>query len=186
MSLELSEDSIIEKVISGEKEAYRYLVEKYKDLSYSLALKIVKDPMQAEEVAQEAFIKAYRSLKMFNKKSKFSTWLFRIVYTTAISLLRKEKKYVSYDDTVNTEPMEDENNSLEQNDRKVLLENALATLGPEDSTAVTLYYLHQYSMDEVAETMGLKISTVKVKIHRARKKLASELRKVLNEEVVNL
>ena len=181
-----SDEILIDSVIGGEKEAFRFLVERHKNLSYSLALKIVREPMHAEEVAQEAFIKAYRSLKLFNRKSKFSTWLFRIVYTTAISFLRKEKKYIADDILDHENDAGYEETRMEGLDRKVYIKQALAKLPPDDASAVTLFYLHQYSLEEVAEVMGQKANTVKVKIHRARKKMAVELAKMLKEEVVNL
>jgi len=181
-----TDDNFIDRVLEGEKEAFRFLVERHNNLSYSLALRIVKDRTDAEEVAQEAFIKAYRSLKLFNRKSKFSTWLFRIVYTTAISFLRKEKKYTAEDITDHENTAGVEAMGMEGQDRKTFIKHALANLSPDDAAVVTLFYLHQYSLEEVAEVMGQKVNTIKVKIHRARKKLAVELTNILKEEVVNL
>ena len=89
--VEHQQDNIyITKVLEGDRNAFAYLVDKYKTMVYSLALRLVKDREEAEEISQDAFIKAYQSLASFKGKAKFSSWLYRIVYNTAISKLRQQ------------------------------------------------------------------------------------------------
>ncbi len=89
--MKLSDDNFyISKILAGDSTAYVFLIEKYKNMAFSIALKITRNREDAEEIAQDAFIKVYDSLKDFRKKSKFSTWLYKIVYNTAISRIRKK------------------------------------------------------------------------------------------------
>ena len=80
----------IEKVLQGDTSSYNYLVNNYKDMVYTLAIKIVRNHEDAEEVAQDSFVKAFQKLNSFKGESKFSTWLYTIVYRTAISKIRKK------------------------------------------------------------------------------------------------
>lgn len=81
----------IEKVVGGDINAFGYLVEKHKRMSYTFALKLVKVPEDAEEIAHDAFVKAYQSLKDFRHESKFTTWLYKIIFNLSVSRLRKKK-----------------------------------------------------------------------------------------------
>ena len=80
----------IEKVLQGDTSSYNYLVNNYKDMEYNLAIKIIRNHEDAEEVAQDSFVKAFQKLNSFKGESKFSTWLYTIVYRTAISKIRKK------------------------------------------------------------------------------------------------
>jgi len=94
--MEFLDDSFyIEKVINGDTSAYTNLVNKHKDMVYTIALRIARNHQDAEEIAQDVFLKAFQSLESFRQKSKFSTWLYRIVYNTAISKIRKKQPEVT-------------------------------------------------------------------------------------------
>ena len=181
----------ITKVLDGDRNAYAYLVDKYKTMVYSLALRLVKDREEAEEISQDAFIKAYQSLASFKGKSKFSSWLYRIVYNTAISKLRQQPAgKVSLDESNISETIYMESkenyNTLSAGDRKKYLELALDSLDADEKMFVILYYYEERDLDEIAEIAGLTKTNTKVKLFRARKKMLLVLQKYLKEETYNL
>jgi RNA polymerase sigma-70 factor (ECF subfamily) len=158
---------------------------------YSLALRLVKDREEAEEISQEAFIKAYQSLASFKGKAKFSSWLYRIVYNTAISKLRQQPSgRVSLDEsnTTDTLYMESKENydTLSAGERKKYLEKALDSLDTDEKMLVILYYYEEQDLDEIATIAGLTKTNTKVKLYRARKKMLTVLQSYLKEETYNL
>ncbi|MCL3780636.1 sigma-70 family RNA polymerase sigma factor [Prolixibacteraceae bacterium JC049] len=177
----------IKKVQAGNRDAFGYLVEKYQDMVFSIALKIVKNDSDAEEIAQDAFIKAFRYIGGFKAESKFSTWLYSIVYNTAISSLRK-KKITTYeiDEGINqTTDVSDTNqmHAITAEEQKKYLKIALEKLNENDQILLTLFYFEEQTLDEISAITGMKASNVKVKVHRARKKLYKVLNDLLKDEV---
>ncbi|MDX1629529.1 MAG: sigma-70 family RNA polymerase sigma factor [Fulvivirga sp.] len=177
--------ALIDQVIAGDKKAYNQLVIKYQRYAFTIALNILDNREDAEEAAHDAFIKAYKHLKKFNRTSKFSTWLYRIVFNTAISVKRKQK--------TNTKSIESafdigdpSGDIMERKDRKKFIKLALAALSAADRTVITMFYLKDYTIEEISETVSMNINTVKVRLHRARKRLASQLQNILKEETLNL
>ena len=138
--MEYREDSFyINKVIKGDVSAYACLVEKYKSLAYTLALRIVRNPQDAEEIAQDAFVKAYNSLSKFKGDSKFSTWLYKIIYNTSVSKLRKKEiKTVSIDNRkhegIYYSEQQDNFNTINLNDRVEILRLCFEKLSEEEKT----------------------------------------------------
>ena len=181
----------INKVLEGDRNAFAYLVDKYKTMVYSLALRLVKDREEAEEISQDAFIKAYQSLASFKGKAKFSSWLYRIVYNTAISKLRQRPTgKVSLDesniaDTLYIESKENYD-TLSVTERKKYLEKALDSLDSDERMFVILYYYEEQDLDEIALIAGLTKTNTKVKLYRARKKMLTVLQSYLKEETYNL
>ena len=177
--MSFKEDSYyIGEVLLGNTSAYAGLVEKYQSLAYTLALRMLKNPMDAEEVAQDAFVKAYVSLKSFKGTSKFSTWLYRIIYNTSVSMLRKKKiEMVKIEDRPEIERniMQYEITSDETDFTLKALEKSLESLESDEKFIVSLYYYENTSVDEISEITGLSKSNVKVKLFRARKKLHEKL-----------
>jgi RNA polymerase sigma-70 factor (ECF subfamily) len=181
-----SEDNIIDKVLAGSQSAYAELVDKYKSYAFTIANKILQSRPDAEEVAQDAFIKAYHHLAAFNRYSKFSTWLYRIVFNTAISHKRKNKrKFENIETTVIAFDQEGDV-MLEKVDKQKFVNLALTKLNEADRTALTLFYLQEFSLEEIAEITGMQANTTKVRIHRARAKLADELQTILKHEALTL
>jgi len=181
----------IEAVRKGNVQAFSFLVEKYQKLIYTLALKLLKRPEDAEEMAQDTFIKAYQKLDTYEGKSKFSTWLYSITYNACISELRKRRiEFKSIEDQRITEQdemkMYDYYREAKKEDQEKYLNLALGKLPEDDQVLVTLYYYENQSMDEISEITGLTVSNIKVKIHRARKKMYSLLHEMLNEEIYSL
>jgi len=181
-----TESVLLDRVIQGEKEAFEEIVTKYQSFCYTLALRILKNPMEAEEATQDSFIKAYRSLKFFNRKSKFSSWLYRITYNTSISYYRKQKKHETFEIVKYDRIHGVENKHSETLDKKRFLEEAISKLNEQDASIITLFYFEELSMEEIGKILALRPNLVKVKLHRARKKLANELRDILQGEVEQL
>ena len=190
--VEYQQDNIyITKVLEGDRNAFAYLVDKYKTMVYSLALRLVKDREEAEEISQDAFIKAYQSLASFKGKAKFSSWLYRIVYNTAISKLRQQPAgRVSLDESniADTLYIESKHNydALSAGERKKYLEKALDSLDMDEKMLVILYYYEERDLDEIATIAGLTKTNTKVKLYRARKKMLIVLKSYLKEETYNL
>lgn len=179
----------IGRVLRGEANAYAFLVNKYKSMAYSLALKLVKNREDAEEITQDAFIKAYQSLGQFRGSARFSTWLYRIVYNTAISKMRKSSAdFISIDNSGFADKEYTEVNDayyrLKEQERKKFLDLVLKKLDPDENFLVTLYYYDEKDLDEVALITGMTKNNVKVKIFRARQKMMIMLKKFLDEELI--
>ena len=180
------EYSLIDRILAGEEALYATLVNKYKSYAFTIALKIVGNRAEAEEVAQDGFIKAFNYLSKFNRDAKFSTWLYRIVFNTAISYKRKNR--VQFDSIENSvvEYADRADHDLLKDDKRVFLARAMEQLSEADRTAVQLFYIKEFSLEETAEMMGQNINTLKVRVHRARQRLADELKKILKEEALTL
>lgn len=190
---EFGDEYYIERILNGDQSSYALLVERYKTMVFTLALRMLKNHELAEEVSQDAFLKAYRSLKQFQKKSKFSTWLYRIVYNQCISELRKKKQTTkSIDDKTssksvsNIEDTLNRTEELENEDRKYYLEKALSYLSEEDRMIITLFYHNEMTTDEIAKIMSLSVSNVKIKLYRSRHKLYETLNILLKDEISTL
>jgi RNA polymerase sigma factor (sigma-70 family) len=180
------EHSRIERILAGEQHLYAEMVDKYKSYAYTIAQKILQNRPDAEEATQDAFIKAYHHLKGFNQQSKFSTWLYRIVFNTAISYKRKNKQQFQGLENTFVEYRGESEGMLEKTDRKKFLNLAMAKLNEADRTALTLFYLEEFSLEEISEITGMQANTAKVRIHRARLRLADELKNILNKEALTL
>lgn len=185
------DDIHIKRVLEGDRNEFAFLVDKYKTMVYSLALRLVKDREEAEEISQDAFVKAYQSLASFKGQAKFSSWLYRIVYNTAISRLRqKPASRISLDDTNISETLyvDSQRNydTLTIEDRKRYLEKALDALESDEKMFVILYYYEERELEDIASIAGLTKTNTKVKLFRARKKMLTVLQRYLKEETYNL
>ena len=185
----MSEDSdipVIDRILAGEVSLYTQLVDRYKSYCFTIAYRVVENRFDAEEVAQDAFVKAYRNLARFQRTAKFSTWLYRIVLNTAISYKRKVRP--GHEDIGKATASERHlgEDDLERNDKRKFLEAALGKLNEADRIALTLFYLQECSVEETAAITGMQVNTVKVRIHRARQRLADALKGILNGEAISL
>jgi len=170
------DNHLIQQVLEGNTGAYSLIVDRYKDLVYTVVVKIVRNREEAEETAQDTFLKAYHALPAFKREARFSTWLFRIAYNTAIS--RTRKKYLTtsaIDDKMienySTDEIRENLGQLDTEEQVKRLNMAVKTLGNDEQLLVTLFYHHRRSIDEIASITGLSDANVKVKLHRVRKKL---------------
>ena len=166
----------IDLVLRGNINAFSFIIDRHKDRMFNLAFRICGNREEAEEVAQDAFLKAFRSLKSFKKKSTFSTWLYRIVYNTSISLVRSRKsKLLSIEDFpadiidfMRITPDEDE---AEREYKNSLLNFALQKIGDEERGLITLHYYDELSIEEMSVVTGINRANIRVKLFRARQKM---------------
>ncbi len=192
MQSKLSDIELIVQTLSGDQSAYACLVKRHQRFVFTLALRFAKNREDAEEIAQDCFIKAYRSLASFKQESKFSTWLYTIVYTTAMTAMRKKRVDTpSIDDEEthiqieNTSSGYDVNNA-ENKSRSFYVDQAISQLTPDDATIITLFYKGEQSLEEIAQTLGIEANSVKVKLFRARQRLKEKLERNLKHEVKEL
>jgi RNA polymerase sigma-70 factor (ECF subfamily) len=192
MSTGLNDTEIISQVLSGDQQAYAGLVNRYQNYVFTLALRFTKNREDAEEVSQDIFIKAYRSLVDFRGASKFSTWLYTIVNNTCITFLRKKKlETYSLDNEKVFEVADSQDSGLranlvEQKSRVAMVNRAITMLGPDDAEIITLFYKGEQSLDEIAQILGLETNTAKVRLHRARTRLKEKMETYFAEEVKDL
>ncbi len=179
---------LIDKILDGDESHYKIIVEKYKSYVMTIAYGILKNHQEAEEAAQDTFIKAYQNLKKFNRQAKLTTWLYRIAFNTSITYQRKQKQGIkSMDDIpINQAKTINSNHQLEKKDKKKFIEKAIENLLPAYGTVINLFYMKELSMEEISKITGMRISAIKVKLHRARKRLARELTNILKEETSSL
>jgi len=174
----------INKVKQGDLQAYTYLVDKYKNMAFSIALKLAKNREDAEDAVQESFIKAYHKIDTFAFNSKFSTWLYSIVYRTTAYNLRKNT--IATQELTNTtlHKLEDTaNTDVSDADQKRFITAAIDKLPEMESIIITLFYLNENTIEEIESITGLSKSNIKVKLFRARKKLKTELKHLLKDEI---
>ena len=180
----------IDKVLTGNAQAFTYLLDKYKDFVFTIAVNIVKNREDAEDIAQESFVKAFNNLKNFKGDSKFSTWLYTITFRTAISATRKNNLLTSEIETHVINNYEDDGlinqiDMLANKDQAFYIKKALKDLPEIDALVLTLYYLNENSTEEIEEITGMTKSNIKVRLHRARKKLAMSIEKLLSNEMAS-
>ena len=192
MQSKLSDIELIEQTLVGNQFAYADLVKRHQRFVFTLALRFSKNREDAEEIAQDCFIKAYRSLPAFQKQSKFSTWLYTIVYTTSMTFLRKKRVDTDSIDDENTyiqlenHSSGQKNNMAENKSRSYYLQQAISQLLPDDAAIITLFYMGEQSLEEIGQTLGIEANTVKVKLFRARQRLKEKLENNLKNEVKEL
>ncbi|MBD3636963.1 MAG: RNA polymerase sigma factor [Crocinitomicaceae bacterium] len=176
--------TIIAEVISGNTHEFARLVDEYKQMVYSLCMKMAQNSEDAEEIAQDSFVKAFKGLHKFEKKSKFSTWLYQITYFTAVNHLRKRKPEID-DQYLKIEQFEDTSlpDELSKSDQKKLISEALQHLKPKERAVINLFYLEELEIKEVSQITKLSESNVKVSLLRARKKLYGIIQIILKNEL---
>ena len=192
MQRKQSDQDLIAAVLSGNTKAYAELVKNHQRFVFTLALRFAKNREDAEEIAQDCFVKAYKALGTFKQTAKFSTWLYTITYTTSMSFLRKKQ--------LNTQSIDDDESILqlpnniasyradlvEQKSANVYLNLAIDSLLPDDAAIITLFYLGEQSLEEIGQALHMEANTVKVKLHRARARLKEKMEILLKDEVNEL
>ncbi len=170
---------------NGDTNAFVHIVRRYQRMVFTIVNKIVSHTQDAEDITQEIFIKIYQSLDKFRGDSEFSTWLYRIAYNTAVTEVRKTKReFVSFEDMAEKIPDGEiadhiEESSTEQ--RLQYLDLVLNQLNPEDAFLITLFYLNNESVQDISLISNLSASNVKVKLHRIRKFMNSEINKLISQ-----
>jgi len=184
------EQIIIRKVVAGDAQAFAVLVNTYKDMAVLLAYNILLNREDAEEVAQDAFVKAYSSLHSFKSDARFSTWLYRIVVNTALNKKKLKKQYpVEISDTLAAELPSDINTIFATqitSEHRKHIQAALKAINTNERLCITLYYLNELSVEEIHELTGITTSNIKVLLYRGRKNLYTSLHRHLKNEITNL
>lgn len=179
----------INLIIEGQTSAFKILVDRYKNLVFSLALKMVKDKEEAEEVAQDTFLKVYKSLRQFKGDSKFSTWIYKVTYNTCLDSIKKRRREQMVDsiDDFNAHQIKSLENALdtmEAEERKQAVYDCIKLLPSEDAFLLTLFYFEEQSLEDIAKVMGITTNNVKVRLFRSRKKLGVILKERLEPEII--
>lgn len=187
-----NDNQIISQVLSGQQQAYAELVSRYQNFVFSICLRYTSSREDAEEIAQDVFIKAYRSLADFRGDSKFSTWLYTIVNTSCITFLRKKKLDIRSLDDDKVFGVADNidggmrANLVEQKSKINMVNLAIKMLLPDDVKIISLFYKGEQSLEEIGNIIGMEPNTVKVKLHRARTRLKEKMEKYFVQEVKDL
>ena len=174
----MDELAIVARARNGDSAAFELLVERYQNQVYRLALRMCGNTHDAEEVAQEAFVAAWKGLPRFRGESKFSTWLYQLTSHAAVDYLRREKRHRGLDDIDEQTDLAAEGSPHEAAENAELagqLQAALQSLTPEHRQIFLLRQLQQLSYEEIAQTLGLEAGTVKSRLNRARKQLQQKL-----------
>jgi RNA polymerase sigma-70 factor (ECF subfamily) len=179
----------IEQIVAGNINVFSHLVDRHKNKAYNLAFRICGNHEEAEELTQDSFLKAYRSLKSFKMKSSFATWLYRIVYNTTISHVRVKKKGIlsledfpaDASDFMGTTTSEEE---AEKEYRTSLINFALQKINEEERGLISLYYYEEMSTDEISEVTGITKPNIKVKLFRARQKMQEIIEKAEKKKLI--
>lgn len=189
MAATLTDETLIQQALAGRQSAFAMLVKRYEKYVFTLAVRFVKNREDAHEVAQDCFLRMFRYLADFRGECKFTTWLYKIVYSTSLNHLRKQNPDIrSLDDDEHPVKLKDEgipdvSRAMERDDRNAALQRAIQMLSPDDSNIITLFYLYEQSLDEICQVMDLTMTNAKTKLHRARQRLKTILDEKFSVEV---
>ncbi|HSL88457.1 MAG TPA: RNA polymerase sigma factor [Ignavibacteriaceae bacterium] len=171
----ISDFDIIESVKRGNSADFSVLIDRYKNKAFSLLKRMLKNELDAEEVLQDCFLKAYNSLKGFKQESKFSTWFYKIVYNTALTRLSSRKRKIenemsSVDDHFELE-YKSNLNEFDNQEISTLLKKLISQLPENHAAVMSMFYLDEMSCEEISEVMNISVSNVKVILYRSRNSL---------------
>jgi len=167
----LDENQLISSVLSGNKEAFRFLYRLHKGAAWSLAMHICKNDELAKDAVQIAFASAYKYLYAFRRDSSFKTWLLRIVKNESVKICKYEQRYAEMDEAATVQEYSGAAAylNLESKDKSNWITQILGKLNERESLVLKLFYLQELSIGEVGDVMQYKEGNVKVILHRARK-----------------
>ena len=182
------DDYYIKKTLEGDSNSFNVLVERYQNMVFALALKMLKHREESEEVSQDTFIKVYKSLSKFNGESKFSTWIYRIAYNTCLDRIKKNSKYnnnveineITSNEISHTESIFD---SLENKERSIIVKQCMDKLPEDERIIIHLFYFEELNLKEIVEIVSMTEGNMKVKLFRARKKLFSIFKESVEPEI---
>lgn len=170
----------IQEVLKGSTAAFSFLINRHKDNVFNLAVRICGNREEAEEIAQDAFLKVYRALSEFRQNSSFATWLYRIVYNTSISYLRARRREVLSLEDFPADATDfigccESEEIADREYRDALINFALQRLNESDRAIITLCYYEEMSQTEIATITGISKENIKIRLHRARKKMLEDI-----------
>ena len=179
----------IEQLQAGNTAVFADLVDTYKNLVFSLALRMLKQTEEAEEVSQDTFIKVFKGIDKFKSDSKLSTWIYRITYNSCLDRLKsKRREFMTVEiDEHNANKIGDVGNAFEvlaQKEREEAIRECLAKLPPDDAALLTLFYFEEKKLQEIEKITDLSVNTIKVRLFRARKRLAGIMQDHLEPEIL--
>ena len=165
------ESQLIARILDGHAEDFGYFLERYSQEAFAIVVRLVPQQEDAEELVQDAFVRAFNRLDTFEGRSSFSTWICRIAYTTAVSWLRKRRmKYLSIDDQPELSDTEVDE-AFDDESRIEDLRRAISLLKPDEQTLVTLYYYDSRPLNDIAYILDVEPNTLATRLHRIRRKL---------------
>ena len=169
--MQTDERQLIARILDGHAEDFGYFLERYSQEVFAIVVRLVPQQEDAEELVQDAFVRAFNRLDTFEGRSSFSTWICRIAYTTAVSWLRKRRmKYLSIDDQPKlTDTEVDE--ALDDESRIEELRRAISLLKPDEQTLITLYYYDNRLLNDIAYILDVEPNVLATRLHRIRRKL---------------
>ena len=183
------ETQIIHKIIGGDTQAFAMVVDRYKDLVFTLAIRMMKNREEAEEVSQDTFIKVYKALPKFKGDSKLSTWVYKVAYNTCLDRIKKNKNRfneitINFFTEYKLKTVGNALDALEEKEQQQTIHDCLQQLASKDSFLLSLFYFEELSLEEISKIVDMEANTVKVNIHRARKRLAILLKQKLEPETI--
>jgi RNA polymerase sigma-70 factor (ECF subfamily) len=178
----VDDQALVAAALAGRAEAFGTLVERYDRAVYHLAYRTLRNPEEARDATQEAFFKAYRSLRTFRPGAKFSTWIFSIAYHACCDRLSRRKRYSNEELPERADPGAGPESQAIAEDEARRLRAAIAALPEKYRTVVTLYHLQGRQYDEIAQVLGIPMGTVKTHLFRAKE----QLRRLLSENTTGV
>ena len=182
-----TDQALIEKTLKGDTNSFGLLIDRYQNYAFTIAVRIVKNREEAEEVAQDAFVKAYHSLRSYRGEAKFSSWLYRIVYHKALDRIkgRRNSHHFEIIEEITQDRVEALGNGLDEileTERNRKVKACIDQLPEVESAIVTMYYFEDLSVKDISEITGLSEDNVKIKLFRSRKKLFGLLENYMKSE----
>lgn len=196
----MNEEKIIDQLKHGDQQALKDIIQLYQDYVYTIALQMLKKKEMAEEVTQDVFVKIYQKINTYESRSKFSTWLFTIVYRTSLNYLDKKNIHITESDfsfyeagdaqLENITGKNDPDNQLQNNESNAefdyqlqqIIYKAIDNLDIKQGIVISLFYLKDFSVNEIADIMQLSANTVKTHLFRGRENLKKTLLKSYSVE----
>jgi len=180
----ISDNQLIQQTAKGDEKAFAQLLDRYQDHIYSVCYSILKTKDEAQEAAQDSFIKVYKSADTFNQESKLSSWMYKIAYRTSLDYIRKRKTTQDIDTIAYSLADSDRNadDNLSRNELNERLMEAISELSEDEAVLIRLFYIEEMSIKDLMDICGLSLSNVKIKLFRARKKLYT----IINEQYSEL
>ncbi|MGA1840540.1 MAG: RNA polymerase sigma factor [bacterium] len=192
---ESHDNLLVRKTLKGDNEAFRLIVERYKNALFNLAYRLTQNRESAEDLAQEAFVRAYEHLERFDQQRSLFTWLYTICTNLTINELKKKGHYADRERNTWEQKGEDERiasdtwsgrefpegeQKVDAEEKKDLLNELLGKIPDEYRTAVILRYQEELSYQEIAEVLGVSLSLAKVRVHRGIEKLRTIFQEMEN------
>jgi len=185
-----SDEELIASAVKGNAAGYAGLINRHRSYAFTLALRVVKNREDAQEVAQDSFLKAFRALPEFRMDSKFTTWFYRIVYTTALNHRRKTGPELDLLTGELAERIPDSGSDssflIDRSIKKQYIDLAMEALPVGDALVLQLFYFQEQSLEECGIIMGLEANTIKIRLHRARQRLKTRLEHIMQLETADL